>query len=317
MNKNKQILNLISIVIFSAILIVACSKARIEGPIDAGSVEEAGNNGDNKLHFTELNNYFSSKQHIKLETVESLLPSANYHPTSYGLVLLHATTANSNGTPSNYPIYMSVLHLENIKDFILHNKKTTFNNQFLEDYFMFNIKLTNSQNELLHLTQYGQPASNYLIQLKHLNLPPIEYSTYQLNYTNNNWNNTNFNTQVYSSNLVNIYLSDTGWFALFNYAQFNTSEFTNINFISNNADLTNVGIYICYSDINSYTKVENLTSIAIPVGENAKILAIGITKEGQLYYNYKEIIIENNTSDYNIEMHQTTDQILTQILDSL
>ena len=55
--KNKQILILLSIVVFSAILFVDCSKARIEGPANAGMVDENTSNSNvNKTYFVPLTN---------------------------------------------------------------------------------------------------------------------------------------------------------------------------------------------------------------------------------------------------------------------
>ena len=313
MKKNKQILNILSIVVFSAILFVACSKARIEGPVDAGTVDETDNQtGANKLHFVPLTDYYKTKQ--KKPEYLSINVGYPWNSTSTGLIFAGAMKAiYENGAEVSNPITGKIIELYNIKNFIYYNITTIVNNKIFNTLAIFKIQIYKDSTELL-LVDYGNTKRN--INIRNINNYGIIYKVYYLNNIEN-WLYTNYDIEQMTNNTALCNLHNLGWFMFANPYNFNTTEYKNLTFTSSNADLTNVGIYICFSDINSYTKVEDCTSIPLPVGELAKIMAIGITNKNELYYDYKEIVIDKNKTNYDINMKPTTDELLTQVLDSL
>jgi len=322
LTKNKQILNILSIVVLSAILFVACSKERIQGPIDAGTVDEPEKPQIeiDSLYFVPLDSFYNAKKTNRLEIFKDVWYP---YPTTYHGTYITGSTyllIYPNGDNVTRPVDLYTKEYCTIKDFIFNNYKTICNNKLLLTDEIISINYYKGSTLLEYDNTSEAPITLSIIS-ENENYSNIErlFSFYK---ENNLWilpEDTINNNIFHISNFVNLigYLRKTGWFLIGDYAQFNTIEYTNLTFTSSNADLTNVGIYVCFSDINSYTKVEDYTSIPLPVGEPAKILAIGITNENELYYNYKEIVIDNNKTEYNIDMHHTTDQVLTQILDSL
>jgi len=316
MNKNKQILISLSIVVFSAILFVACSKARIEGPVDAGMVDENTSNSNvNKTYFVPLTNYYLTKQ-PKAEYPCNDASSSYYHKTEHG------TQFHCTDTP--YFQIPAIIELYKIEHFIYFNTPTISNNHLLKTNVIFCIKYYVNDSLLPHT----EPTGCFIRTPNSFNTTNtyLLYSFYPDSQSEiNNWSKYKSNILIgndyrFRMKFTNFYDGFSyypGWLCIADYAQFNTTKYTNLTFTSTDADLTNVGIYVCFSDINSYTKVEDYTSIPLPVGEPAKIMAIGITNENELYYDYKEIVIDENKTEFNIDMHHTTDQILTQILDSL
>jgi hypothetical protein len=329
MNKNKQILNILSIVVFSAILFVACSKARIEGPIDAGP--PAGENTTNPLqeqellYFVPLDSFYLTKQ-PKAKISKDLYASAgnNWDITDNGTSIHGSSTMFSypNGNSVEDPIKFKVIELFKIHHFIYYNIQTVSNNILLETNTILNLNFYKDTNILIfnNLDIISISFKNNLSDALGKTLYPF-YSNMQNGI--NNWsktttpNNNKFICSMGDEERFFGRIQTVGWFLIGDYAQFNTTEYTNLTFTSSNADLTNVGIYVCFSGINSYTKVENYTSIPLPVGEHAKIVAVGITNENRLYYDYKEIVIDNNETNYDIKMKFTVDELLTQMLDSL
>jgi len=311
--KNKQILIIISIVVFSAILFVACSKARIEGPIDAGTVPENTSN-INKIYFVPLTNYLLTKQPKAEYPCNDASSFNSYQQTEHG-TYIHNTDTLSLLLPK-------IIELYKIEHFIYYNIPTISNNHLLKTNVIFCIKYYVNDSLLpytfgcfIRTPNSFNTTNTYLL-----------YSFYpDLQSEINNWSKYESNILIgndyrFRMKFTNFYDGFSyyqGWLCIADYAQFNTTEYTNLKFSSTNADLTNVGIYVCFSDINSYTKVEDYTSILLPIGKPAKIMAVGITNKNELYYDYKEIVIDNNKTNYDINMKPTTDEILTQILDSL
>jgi len=330
LNKNKQILKILSIAVISAILFVACSKARIEGPIDAGSVDETDNQtGANKLHFVPLTDYYKTKQ--QKEEIFNCTEYSSRHFTSHNSSFISGNDAlmHINGEAALYPIKFHVIELYKLKHFIYYNIQTVSNNKLLITNAIYNINFYKDTNLLI----VNSNSTAYAIGIASISsitqTPPVMlYSfTSEMQEGINNWHQFSNNSYeiydyVYENYHINSYIYGgftkyVGWLCIADYTQFNTTEYTNLTFTSTNADLTNVGIYICFSDINSYTKVDDCTSIPLPVGEYVKVLAVGITKNNELYYNFKKIVIDKNKTNYDINMKPTTDELLTQILDSL
>ena len=332
MNKNKQILKILSIVVFSAILFVACSKARIEGPIDAGTVDETDNQtGANKLHFVSLTDYYKTKQQKKEEISRNFFSTTPAYETVYGSRIWTSANffLNNNGNIVEEPVKCHIIELYKIKQYIFFDIQTVSNNKLLITNSVCNLNCYKDTN-LLILNKNGYMNFGSINSLG--NTHPLNLYGFNPKMQNklDSWSKLYNYTEIgYDINLFNFVdipngkigfsgrVGSIGWYLMGDYAQFNTTEYTNLTFTSTNADLTNVGIYICFSDINSYTKVEDCTSILLPVGEYVKVLAVGITKNNELYYNLKKIVIDKNKTNYDINMKPTTDELLTQILDSL
>ena len=240
MNKNKQILNVLSIVVFSAILFVACSKARIEGPIDAGSVDETDNQtGANKLHFVPLTDYYKTKQ--QKEEIFNCTEYSSRHFTSHNSSFISANDAlmQINGEAALYPIKFHVIELYKLKHFIYYNIQTVSNNKLLITNAIYNINFYKDTNLLI----VNSNSTAYAIGIASISsitqTPPVMlYSfTSEMQEGINNWHQFSNNSYeiydyVYENYHINSYIYGgftkyVGWLCIADYTQFNTTEYTN------------------------------------------------------------------------------------------
>jgi hypothetical protein len=290
------------------ILSISCSKQRIEKPITPNPITSE----PQLFKFIPLDNYFITKQNIPSENIKSF-DGGTINSSSFGTMFISAHTVAFPDSvnliyPDDYPITCNLLELYRIKNFIYYNTQPISNNKLLSPLVIFNIHLFKNDKELI--ISKLEPG----IELrKDIGEENVYYNVF-LNYpTSNNWISSNFYHTNDGSNTTFI---KTGWALIGNPLEFPTTNYTKLKFTSDKYDLTNVGIYVVFSDKNTFTRVENLESIDLPVGEQAKLVAFGITNEGQLY-SYSKIITIGEQTSYDINLFKTTEQNLTILLDSL
>ena len=288
------------------ILSISCSKARIEKFED-----NIITTTDNKIRFIPLNNYFKAKQK-KPELLKSNLKYP-FDETSKGTIFIWANKLSfPNGTIFNYNtdtfVNCSLLELYKIKDFIFYDKQAVKDNKLLNTVVIFNFYLYKNNQELKIVSP--EPG----IELR--NIVSEQNVIYNVMLYDNLLNNWYDSGNFHENNNGDTFFKKEGWACIANYAEFQTTSYTKLNFTSNKYDLTNVGIYVVFSNKNTFTRVQNLESIDLPIGEQAKLVAFGITNENQLYSYSKEIIIGEETT-YSIDLTTTNDAFLTLMLDSL
>jgi len=309
MAKNIKILTGITVLLIA--ILFSCSKARIEKP-----VEEIINNNQNEitelLKFVPLDNYFSSKAK-EAEIFNFTFPytPTQYYPrTTEGTIIASTKvlfTTLSDDT-IDYPYIISINEFYKLKDVIYTNRQLVYNNKLLSLFGMYNIRFSKNGSPLKLKTgkTYSFYSQYHTTEIASDSLPI---------FIGNDWSMSN-NEFIGDSTYFYGYLNITGWLLFGKETNFNASNYTTLNFTSNKYDLTNVGIYIVFSDKNTFTRVQNQESINLPVGEQAKLVAFGITEKGKLYSYSKEIIIGEETS-YSIDLTTTNDAFLTSMLDSL
>jgi hypothetical protein len=296
MNKTKEILTGITVLLIA--ILFSCSKARIEKPEIIPSV---------KIKFVPLTNYFANKRKSKeiFTIIEQTSPPFGLTTDYLDMKIASCYFLDPiNNLKVEYPYILELTQLIKKKDLIYYNIQPTENN------FLINYKAVIKfdfikDNRLLYLKNFFIASCFY----KPENYPYTLSDDY-LGTMNNNI--INWEYQASSSN----YINHLSWTLYGRLAEFQTTNYTKLNFISNKYDLTNVGIYIVFSDKNTFTRVQNQESINLPVGEQAKLVAFGITEKGKLYSYSKEIIIGEETS-YSIDLTTTNDAFLTSMLDSL
>jgi hypothetical protein len=89
-----------------------------------------------------------------------------------------------------------------------------------------------------------------------------------------------------------------------------------LTFVSTTDDLTNVGIFIYIPGTKTVMQVYNSASGAIPNGSSVKIVAIGLSSNGNLFTFYQNQTV-NSSSQVSITLTGTTDAALTTVLDGL
>lgn len=106
-----------------------------------------------------------------------------------------------------------------------------------------------------------------------------------------------------------------GWVACGKIA-YSTTSTADYTFKSTIDNLQNIPIFIYLPGIKSLMQVYNQTSGALPIGEDAKNILMGINSNNQLFYSYKDTVVSLN-SLWNIKMDSISDAGLTSILDAL
>jgi len=106
-----------------------------------------------------------------------------------------------------------------------------------------------------------------------------------------------------------------GWVACGKIA-YNTTSTIDYTFKSVTDNLQNIAIFIYLPAIKSLMQVYNQTSGALPIGENAKTILMGINTNNQLFYNYKDTVVSTKNL-WNVKMDSISDAGLTAILDAL
>ena len=91
---------------------------------------------------------------------------------------------------------------------------------------------------------------------------------------------------------------------------------TNYTFTSSVDNLQNVSTFIYFPSAKCLMQVYNQTSGAIPVGENAKIILMGMNSSNDIFYYYNEAPI-STSNQISVTLTQVSDASLTAILDAL
>ena len=89
-----------------------------------------------------------------------------------------------------------------------------------------------------------------------------------------------------------------------------------LTFTSSVDDLTNVAIFVYLPATRSVTQAYNLSTVQIPNGSSAKIVAIAIDTNNQLY-SFSQNLTVSAAQQISITMSTTTDAALTALLDGL
>ncbi len=96
----------------------------------------------------------------------------------------------------------------------------------------------------------------------------------------------------------------------------NFTSTTNYSFSSTTDNLQNVSTFIYLPNIKSLMQVYNQTSGALPIGEDIKIILMGINASSQLFYYYAETQVSTN-NQIDVTLTSVSDADLTAILDAL
>ncbi len=216
-----------------------------------------------------------------------------------------------NGDSVYYPYIVKLIELFKPKDMIYYQMPTVASGSLLTTGGEVRIRAYKNGQELLL-----RPNKTWAIELPNQTPLPgmnIYYGVDTLSYVNWVPNPVGvFNTTAYGY-LGNI--AKLGWVGCGKVA-INTGSFTACNFTSTTDDLHNVASFMYFPSLKSLMQVYNQTSGNAPVGQNVKIILIGINSSHQLYYYYQETAVTANFQA-NVTMTSISDAALTTILDSL
>ena len=287
------------VVLTLIITAVSCKKDRIETP------EEEQLN-----EYNPVNNYLDSKKQQEQEFVITG-PSNDTITGNQGTKILGSKNClrDASGDTVDYPFSIFLVELYTPKDMIYWQMPTVATGNILESDGEIRIRATENGQELTLAA-----ACPYTILMP--NAAPNSSMTVFTGADNGsfvNWTNTTtpFTIIPYGySTPINAF----GWINAD--IQVGSGSGHTLSFTSTVDNLTNVGIFISFSNIDGVMQVYNQTSGLIPNGSVVKIVMMAQDASGQLF-SYTESRTVNSSGVINVSLSPITDAALTSYLDNL
>ncbi len=288
-------------VISGALLFVSCSKERTE------SKEEQLN------EYQSMNNYYDSKKQDEQEFVIDTSGSGpiigNQGTKLWGSkeILMYP-----NGDSVQWPYTVKLIELYTPKDMLYYQMPNVSGGGLLTTGGEVRVRAFKDGQELVLRPGYTwmveMPNANPVTNMK------IYYGVDNTSYVD--WTDSpagNFTTTSYgyTGNIAKL-----GWVTCGKPAAVSSAT-TNYTFTSTTDNLQNVSKFIYFPDARSLMQVYNQTSGALPVGENIKVILIGIDGNNQLFYYYNETQVSTSSNQVSVTLSSISDASLTAILDSL
>lgn len=305
MKTSKILFKTLSILLFISslsMLNTSCSKERIEP-----EPEQQLND------YQSINNYFDTKKQDEQEFV--------IDTTGNAPIIGHEGTKIwaskemfmfANGDSVNWPYTIKLIELYPAKDMIYYQMPTVGNGDLLTSHGEIKITAYKDGEELVL-----RPNHSIIVEMP--NSAPD--TNMQIFYgVNNNsiidWNNSpagNFTTSSYgyTGNVKTL-----GWVSCAKNPNF-TASYTTYNFTSTTDNLQNVSKFIYLPNSKALMQIYGSTSGNLPIGEDIKIIFIGINNNNELFHFYSETTVSSSSNSVNVEMTQITDSNLTTLLDNL
>jgi hypothetical protein len=267
---------------------------------------------ENTSDYTSMNNYYDSKK--QQEQVFEINEDGN------GPIVGNQGTKISgskdvlmypNGDSVQYPFTVNLIELYTPKDMIYYQMPTVSGGILLTTGGEIRVRAFKDGQELVLRPNKtwnvempdSAPQSNMKIEYGVENPSFIDWT----GIPDGNFIVTSYG---YAGNIEKL-----GWVAAGKVA-FNTSSTTDLTFKSTTDNLQNISIFIYLPALKGLMQVYDQTSQELPIGENAKIILIGINTDNQLFYYYKDTLVSNG-SILDVKMDSITDAGLTAILDGL
>jgi hypothetical protein len=303
MKKSKLVLNVMLLALIIGIsFLSSCSKERIE------TEEEETQMND----YESMNNYYDSK---KQDEQEFTIDSSGTGPVvgNQGTKLWPAKEKlmYPNGDSVQWPYTVKLIELYTPKDMLYYQMPNVSSGGLLSTAGEVRVRAFQNGQELVL-----RPGCTWTVEMPSANPQTnmkIYYGVAQSTYTD--WTDSPagvFNTTSYGYTGE---IAILGW-TLCGKAASVSGTTTNYTFTSTTDNLQNVSSFIYFPNVKSLMQVYNQTSGAVPIGENAKIILIGINSSNQLYYYFSDTQI-STSNQISLSLTQISDADLTAILDSL
>jgi hypothetical protein len=91
---------------------------------------------------------------------------------------------------------------------------------------------------------------------------------------------------------------------------------TRVKFTSFYPKIDKIAVFMVFKDINSVIQVFGAESLEVPVGQNAKIVAVAETDNKEVFSFFKDITVEDKQS-IEIKLTKTTEDDFLKALDKL
>lgn len=288
-------LNLIAIAIL--LFSYGCKKDRVELPETLNEYEP-------------INTYLDSKKQQEQEFI--ITGTSNDTITgNQGTLIIGSKNClmTTSGDTIDYPYTIKLVEIYQPKDMIYAQMPTVSSGQILESEGEIRLRAFKGTQELSL-----RPNCPYKVEIPDTTQSSNMSIYYGMdNNTFVDWYNSLLPFSV-SSYGYSGFPNQLGWINAGNLIGNGTGH--TLTFTSTVDDLTNVGIFIYFPNINGMMQVYNTNSNKIPSGSTVKIVLMAMDSSGQLF-NYTENRIVNSDATINVVLAPTTDAVLTAYLNSL
>lgn len=293
-------------VIACAVVLMACSKDRIEQDLNT---------------YESPNQYLDSKkqdeQVFVIDTSGTGPIVGNQGTTIWGSI---DCLEFSNGDSVDYPFIVKLVELYSAKDMIYYQMPTISANKAIQS--AGEIRLRAEKNGMSLQLKAGcaykvsMPSDSAL-----MNFMSVFYGDETVNPINWRSDLSYFGITPLQNSIFDVdtigysaFIEKLGWINADRLI--NGSLFHTISFESDVDDLTNVAIFAYLPETHSVLQKVGNNINGIPDGVFTKIVALALGVNGDLYYYYQELEV-NGSQTLNISLSPTTDPAFTQLLDGL
>ena len=291
----------IFIFLFSALIIGGCSKERIE------QIEET-----QLVNYESMNNYYDSK---KQDEQEFIIDSTGTGPIigNQGTKIWASKEKlmYANGDSVHLPYTVKLIELYTPKDMIYYQMPSISSGGIVTTDGEVRIRAFKDGQELVL-----RPSRTWTVEIPSIN-PLSNMKIYYgvANATFTDWTATPAGVFSTTSYGYTGEIEILGW-VLCGKAASVSATTTNYTFTSTVDNLQNVSTFIYFPAAKSLMQVYNQTSGALPIGENIKIILIGINSSNQLFHYYSETQV-STSNQINVTLTPISDPDLTTILNAL
>ncbi|MBI5542006.1 MAG: hypothetical protein HY951_18260 [Bacteroidia bacterium] len=303
MKSKSKFLSLMLIALcFISTFISSCSKERIE------SKEEEDQLND----YQSMNNYYDSKKQQEQEfTIDSTGTGPIVGNQGTKIYAAKDLLMYPNGDSVHWPYTVKLIELYTPKDMLYYQMPTVAGGSLLTTGGEVRIRAFKNGQELVL-----RPTKTWTIEMP--NTSPLAnmkiyygvQSSSFIDWSPNPAGNYNTTSYGYTGQIATL-----GWTACGKPAAVSTTT-TNYSFTSTTDNLQNVSTFIYFPNAKSLMQVYNQTSGAIPVGENAKIILMGMNSNNEIFHYYSETTI-STSNQVSVTLTQISDANLTAILNAL
>jgi hypothetical protein len=297
------------------VLIYACSKDRLIPNEDPFKDKEFENTYNMPL-FSKL---ASKSQKITVKNANDL-PIITKKGTKLWLYNENLLTAQYNAP--QYPFDLEIIELYTFAEMILHRKSTVSYSQILTTGGA--IYLNVSKNGVnLSVNSYSPPQieipaktvdnSMYLFYQGYDNMEQFTWVAAPKDTIRQTIKE--YPLIIGGKNAYEIFPRQFGWINCDKFSNY-TGTKTRVKFTSGSPALENIVIFMVFPNISSVIQVYNGESLEVPVGEDAKIVAVAQTKDGQIFSFFLNIKVEEKQT-IEVNLTDTTEKEFLAALEKL
>jgi hypothetical protein len=206
----------------------------------------------------------------------------------------------SNGTDITYPFTLKVVELYSIKDMILWKIPATAGTSILETSAAVRVRAFKNGTEV-----FLKPGTSYLLETASFastNSGMLSYYGFD-NGGNNDWTNTLSNilpgfvdtisAVIATPTFYSLTVANTGWISC---ARLHSSPnaTTTLSLTASGTNTQNIHVYISFTSFKGLTKVNNFSSIPIPLATQVTLVAIGKKSNGDFVINQQSFALTAN-----------------------